>query len=177
MPYFYTDNLQSQRLVTRKITLNDIEEWSEFFKDKDAVKFLPNPDINSTIERSAFWINKQLKRYQDNTYGLQALIDKETNQFVGQCGLLGQTIDGKEEIEIGYHIFKKHWGKGYAPEAAKLFIDYSFNNNITDSVISIIHIDNIKSQRVAEKNGLTREKQVKWSNLDVFIYRIKKQFQ
>jgi RimJ/RimL family protein N-acetyltransferase len=83
-----------------------------------------------------------------------------------------QEVDGVNEIEVGYHIFKKYWGLGYAPEAAKLFIDYAFQNELTDSVISIIDIRNIKSQRVAEKNGLKREKQTIWSGLEVHIYRI-----
>jgi len=172
--YIYEDNLESDRLITRKIVINDVELWSEFFKDKEATEFLPNPNLSSADERAQQWIDKQLKRYGDNQFGLQVLIDKKTKQFIGQCGLLMQSIDGQTEVEVGYHIFKKHWGQGYAPEAAKLFIDYAFNNDITNSVTSIINIKNTKSQRVADKNGLIREKQTVWSGLDVFIYRITK---
>ena len=53
-------------------------------------------------------------------------------------------------------------------------MDYAFQNNLTNSIISIIDIRNIRSQRVADKNGLTREKQTKWSEIDVYIYRIDK---
>ena len=87
--------------------------------------------------------------------------------------MLTQEVDNIIEIEVGYHIFKKYWGKGFAPEAAKLFIDYAFENDLTNSVISVIDVGNIKSQKVAEKNGLTREKQTKYSDgEDVYIYRI-----
>jgi RimJ/RimL family protein N-acetyltransferase len=172
--YIYQDNLESDRLLTRKLTIDDAKIWSDFFIDKEAIEFLPNPGFNSVDERAKHWVDKQLNRYADNLFGLQALIDKKTNQFVGQCGLLKQTVDGQTEVEVGYHIFKKYWGQGYAPEAAKLFIDYAFQNNITSSITSIINIKNIKSQRVADKNGLTREKQTIWSGLDVFIYRINK---
>jgi len=134
---------------------------------------LPNLGFNSFEERATHWVNKQLNRYADNQFGLQVLIDKNTNEFIGQCGLLLQTIDDNTEIEVGYHIFKKYWGQGYAPEASKLFIDYAFQNKLTDSVTSIIAVNNIKSQRVADKNGLFREKQTTWSGLDVYIYRIK----
>src|SRR5690606_2168803 len=134
--------------------------------DKEAIEFLPNPGNASVEERAKFWIDKQLKRYADNEFGLQALIDKKTKRFVGQCGLLKQTVDEQSEIEVGYHIFKKYWGQGYAPEAARLFIDYAFQNNITNSVISIISVNNLKSQRVADKNALIREKQSTWSGLE-----------
>ena len=86
-----------------------------------------------------------------------------------------QEVDRETEIEVGYHIFKRFWGQGFAPEAAKLFIDYAFKNNLSNSIISIININNIRSQQVAEKNGLVREKQTNWLDLNVYIYRIKKE--
>ena len=172
--YTYQDNLESNRLLTRKLTIDDVTIWADFFRDEEAVEFLPNLAFNSCEERATYWVNKQINRYADHQFGLQVLTDKNTNEFIGQCGLLKQTIDDKTEIEVGYHIFKKYWGQGYAPEAAKLFIDYAFQNKLMDSVTSIIAVNNIKSQRVADKNGLIREKQTVWSGLDVFIYRIKK---
>ncbi|MDQ3072321.1 MAG: GNAT family N-acetyltransferase [Bacteroidota bacterium] len=120
-------------------------------------------------------ISKQLDRYADQRFGLQAIIDKKSNTFIGQCGLLAQEVDGRSEIEVGYHVFKKYWGQGYAPEAARLFITYAFKNNLADSVISIIDVENIRSQKVAEKNGLKVDKQIKWVNgEDAYIFRIKK---
>lgn len=172
--YIYNDNLGSKRLRTRMLCMDDVEAWAGFFEDKEAIEFFPDMGFSSTKEWATHWIEKQLGRYAGKRYGLQALIDKETNEFVGQCGLLGQVVDGKQQVEVGYHIFKKYWGQGYAPEAAKLFIDYGFNNGQADSIISIIHIDNIRSQKVALKNGLAKMKQTKWSDRDVFIYRIDK---
>lgn len=171
-PYCYPENLESKRLWTRKLTTDDIDLWAKFFEDKEAVEFLPNLGFTSTKDRAKHWIEKQLGRYSSNSYGLHALINKETNEFIGQCGLLGQIVDEEQKVEVGYHIFKKHWGQGYAPEAAKLFIDFGFNNNQATSIISIIDINNIRSQKVALKNGLTKLRQTKWSDLDVFIYQI-----
>ena len=53
-----------------------------------------------------------------------------------------------------------------------MFINYVFEKKIADSVISIIHVKNLRSQRVAEKNGLKIEKQILWNDLDVYIFRI-----
>jgi [ribosomal protein S5]-alanine N-acetyltransferase len=172
--YIYQDNLETARLLTRKLTNGDIATWADFFNDKEAIEFAPDYGLQTNEEKAKFWIGKQLNRYAENRFGLQVLIDKRTNNFIGQCGLLKQEVDGKTEIEVGYHIFKKYWGQGYAPEAAKLFIDYAFENDLTDSVISIINKRNIKSQRVAEKNGLVWEKETRWSNMDVYVYRIDK---
>ncbi len=170
--YFYEDQLESKRLRTRFLSMNDSEQWSAFFEDKDAVEFLPNPGFTSTTARAKSWIEKQLGRYADKRYGLQALIDKKTNEFIGQCGLLGQEVDGEKCVEVGYHIFRKYWGQGYAPEAAKLFIDFGLEHQQANTIISIINTGNTKSQRVADKNGLKRSKQTRWNDMDVFIYQI-----
>jgi len=171
--YSYKENLESNRLITRFLKTSDISVWADFYADEDAVEFFPNFGLKTNFEQAKYMIDKQLDRYSNNLFGHQALIEKETNNFIGVCGLLTQEVDNIVEIEVGYHIFKKYWGKGFAPEAAKLFINYAFENELTDSVISIIDIGNVKSQKVAEKNGLMREKQTKYSDgEDVYIYRI-----
>lgn len=172
MKYKYEDNLQTQRLTTRFLTLNDIELWSKFFDDEECVKFFPTFGHTTSNGRATHWIDKQLNRYKDNRYGLQALIDKETGEFIGQCGLLAQDVDGITEVEVGYHIFKPHWGKGYATEAAQLFKKYAFDNEQCKSLVSIIHVDNILSQKVAERNGMKRDKRIKFFDEDHYVYRI-----
>jgi ribosomal-protein-alanine N-acetyltransferase len=172
--YKYEDGLQTERLTTRFIRKDDAELWKAFFEDKDCTEFIPDFGLKSSLERSQHWIDRQLARYSEKRYGHQFLINKNTKEVVGQCGLLLQDIDGIKELEVGYHIFKHYWGKGYAPEAAIMFRNYGLQNNLADSIISVIDINNVKSQKVATKNGMYREKQTKWMGMNVFIYRIKK---
>lgn len=151
--------------------------WSAFFDDKESTEFLflESLGLNSNLEIASHIIEKQIIRYTENRFGLQVLINKSTNEFIGLCGLLTQDVNGVNEIEVGYHIFKKYWKQGFATEAAKLFIDYAFKNNLANSIISVIDVDNVKSRRVAEKNGLKIDKLTKWLNdEDVYIYRIEK---
>ncbi len=103
---------------------------------------------------AAYVIDVTIKRYADNRLGLQALIDKQTGAFIGQCGILIQEVNGINEIEVGYHLLRKHWGKGYASEAAQMFRDYGFENKVADSLISIIHPLNFPSKNVALRNGM-----------------------
>jgi len=169
--YKYEDGLSTERLYTRFLVEDDHIEWAKFFEDEETMQYFPS-FVTSNKEKINPWVEKQIIRYKEKRYGLQALINKQTNEFIGQCGLLLQEIDGKQEVEVGYHIFKKYWGQGYAPEAAKAFINYGFENKLAPSIISIIDVRNMQSQRVADKNGLRRDKQTKWADLDVFVYRI-----
>src|ERR1700688_5033929 len=107
--YIYTDRLETDRLITRFLSIEDIKAWTDFFNNKEAVEFFPNYGYPTNEARAKSWIEKQLIRYADKRFGLQALIDKKTNNFIGQCGLLTQEVDGKTELEVGYHIFKKYW--------------------------------------------------------------------
>ncbi len=171
----YLDGSETKRLVIRKLEISDIAVWESFFENNASLAFL---GLDLSIDNKAQakdWIERQLWRYENNKYGHHALIDKQSNTFIGQCGLLTQEIDNKIETEIGYHILPKYWGKGYATEAAKKFRDYAFSNNLCKSLISIIDIRNIASQKVAEKNGMKNTKQVRYYNLDVFVYRITRQ--
>jgi [ribosomal protein S5]-alanine N-acetyltransferase len=170
--YIYEDNLQSNRLKTRFATEDDVPAWSEFFKDESSVAYLPKHDFASFEARAEDWIKRQINRYKNQEYGLQFLHDKTTNELIGQCGLILQEVDGRKEIEVGYHVLPWHRGKGYAPEAAKCFIDYAFENKITDSVISLIHVDNLNSKRVAEKNGLVRERTTVFKGIEAYVYRM-----
>jgi [ribosomal protein S5]-alanine N-acetyltransferase len=163
-------DLSTPRLRFRELTMNDAGAYKEFFDDAEAMRFynITPGDPGS----AATWIGRQLKRYEDFGTGLWALIDKTTGQPVGQCGLLVQEVDGLQELEIGYNLIPRHWGKGYATEAAQACKLYAFERRLAASIISIIHVDNVNSQRVAERNGMTREKQTTFREWPVYVYRI-----
>ncbi len=149
----YTDHLETPRLITRFLTQEDVAIWVEYCKDPIATRFTAF-EGKTPEEMAQASIDLSLQRYRENRYGLQALIDKETNEFVGKCGLLLQEVNGKQEIEVGYHLLPRYWGKGYATEAARRFRDYAFENDLADSVISLIDPDNTESKKVAIRNGM-----------------------
>lgn len=103
---------------------------------------------------------------------MNALSHKSTNEFIGICGLLVQTVDDVQELEIGYSILPNHWKNGYATEAAVKCKEYAKVNDLTDSLISIIHVDNIPSQKVAQNNGMVLDKTTTYRNNPVHIFRI-----
>lgn len=167
------DALGTERLLFRKLTMEDKPHLEEFFATEEAVRFYPDIKVGDPA-MPEIWINRQLKRYQDYGTGLFALIKKDTAGYVGQCGLLVQEVDGLTELEVGYNLLPRFWGNGYATEAAVSCKEYAFRNNLAPSVISIIDIANVNSQRVADRNGMHREKRTGFRGLQVYVYRINK---
>ncbi|HWA33248.1 MAG TPA: GNAT family N-acetyltransferase [Cyclobacteriaceae bacterium] len=170
MNYLLT-GLQSDRLLFRKLGESDFETWLEFFKNPLWNKYWTVEDMPPE-GHCRQWFDKNFYRYSNGLGGMNVLIDKKSGAFIGQCGLLVQTVDGREELEVAYSIMIPYWNQGYATEAAKKCIDVAFENNWRDSLISIIHINNIESQKVAIKNGLAWDCRTTYDNNPVNIFRI-----
>ena len=101
------------------------------------------------------WLDKQIKRYHDFGFGLWAVILKETEEMIGQCGIAMQDYNNKQVPEIGYLFQKSFWHMGYASEAAISCKKYAFETLNFDEVFSIIRDTNLASQNVALRNGMS----------------------
>ena len=168
----YLHGIETERLKFKKLELTDAKIWELFFKNNPSLDFLGLEKSLDEKAQSQDWIEKQLLRYKNKRFGHHALIEKKTGKLIGQCGLLTQEVEGKTEIEVGYHILPEHWGKGFATEAAVKVKNYAFENAICNTLISIIDIRNSASQHVADKIGMKKGKQIKLYGLDVFLYRL-----
>lgn len=169
---YLLEGQQSERLKFRCLNEADFNWWLEFCTDPESTVFM---NILGTLEPEAFckaWFEKVFDRYQNNTGGHNVLIEKATGLRVGMSGLLVQEVDGKEELEVGYSLHPAFTGKGFATEAARKCRDFAFENNFTQSLISIIHTENLKSAKVALRNGMKPEKTTVYKEIPVNIFRI-----
>ncbi len=169
----YYQTKTTARLLIRPLTMRDVVQWQLFFDDYASIKLFP-AFVTEAPNSAEIWIQKQLERYANEQLGLMALVNKNTNEFIGQYSLLTKEINGIPEIEIGYSLMPKHTGHGYATEAAQAFKVLAFDNNYTNTLISIIHVDNIASQKVAERNGMQRNGITNYMGIDAHIYRVTK---
>jgi len=164
-------NLSSPRLHFRRLQKEDAVDLLEFFQDAEATRLFSIYQ-NSPQAHALARIESQQERYEKDGDGLCALVNRETGDFIGQCGLLWQEVDGIRELEVGYHLQPKYWKKGYASEAAKAARDFAFEKSLAESIISIIDIRNENSKKVASRNGMHLDKQTTYKGVAVSIYRI-----
>lgn len=156
---------ETERLKFRLLEQEDFEEWVNLFNAENIAEHLELDPKLSASQLCEIWFDKAFHRYENDLGGLNVLVDKTTNRMVGQCGLLIQTIENEERMEIGYSVLPEFWKNGYAIEAASKCKNYAFENNFTDSLISTVHINNLASEKVALRNGMSFEKRVNSFNI------------
>ena len=143
--------IETNRLVLRELILNDQKKLSLVLSDPISMKYYPKAFTSDEVKK---WISWNVDNYKQYGYGLWAVILKEENEFIGDCGITMQDIEGRLFPELGYHIRKEYCRRGYATEAAKACMDFGFNTKGFESIISYMKDENIPSRRVAEKNGM-----------------------
>ena len=145
--------LETDRLYLREMNQNDFHSLCKILQDEDTMYAYEGAFSNEEVQE---WLDRQISRYQQWKFGLWAVILKETQEMIGQCGLTMQPWKDKEVLEIGYLFERSYWHRGYATEAAKACKKYAFEILKANEVCSIIRDTNIASQNVAVRNGMTK---------------------
>lgn len=173
---YLLEDFETERLLFRKVSWDDFDAWQELFISDEIAIFLGLDPKLSKKELTQKWFDKTFDRYEKTLGSMNALIDKKSNRLVGQCGLLIQTIEDEQRLEVGYSILPEFWRQGYAIEAAMACKNYAFENELAENLISVIEPGNIGSEKVALKNGMTLEKSIEENNGSLFnVFSITKE--
>ena len=168
----YLNGFESERIIFKPLKHSDTLSWENFYHNNPLLPFL-----NFKLDEAPFfmakrWIDCQLDRYVRKRFGHLALLHKHTGTFIGQAGLILRDIEDKAQVEVAYSILPDKWGNGFATEASSRLIQFAFEHKITDRLISIIHVENIASQRVALKNKMRKEKRNQEANRQVYVFTL-----
>lgn len=144
--------LETPRLILREMTDDDFSALHAILSDPETMRYYPKPYDEAGVCRWIAWCKDS---YAKHGFGLWAVILKETGEFIGDCGISLQPIHGQWLPEVGYHIRKDHWRRGYASEAAKECIRLAFERFSYPAVYSYMNAENEPSFRTAMKNGMS----------------------
>jgi [ribosomal protein S5]-alanine N-acetyltransferase len=165
--------LETERLVIREMRRSDVESLHLLFSDPLFMRFWPVFDRSRT-ER---WVEESLQNYARYGFGLWALTLRGSDEAIGDCGLDfikglegTERIEGREQIQIGWHVRRDLWGQGLATEAALACRDYAFDRLGLSTLSALIQPANTASRRVAEKIGMTLLRQVQHRDRTICLY-------
>lgn len=161
--------IETERLILRQFQANDFLEYAAMLSDQEVVKYIGK---GNTFSRAESWrhVEMLMGHWQFRGYGLWVAEEKESNSFIGRIGLYNP--EGWIGMEVGWMLVRSKWGKGYAFEGAKAAIDIAFNTMRVEKIISLIHPDNTRSIKLAEKLGEHFSEKVMVNGLEVLKYEI-----
>lgn len=147
--------IETERLILRELQLSDADGMFELDSNPNVHLFLGNRPVKH-IEESIEYIENIQKQYQNFGIGRWAVILKETNEFIGWSGIkyITDEINKHQNFyELGYRFIEEHWGKGYASEAGKAFVDYAFKELKAEALYAYADAGNEGSRKILEKLG------------------------
>ena len=160
--------LETERLRLRPYRADDLDDLAEMFADAEHMRWYPSA---FTREQTQAWIDRQFQRYVEDGFGLFLAELREGTAFAGTIGPTVQTVEGERRVEIGWHIRPWLKGRGLAVEGADAARSWAFETLGVDHVISLIRPENTASRRVAEKLGMSIERETIHADLRHYVYR------
>ena len=161
--------IETERLYLRKMTIDDADSIYLLNLDKDVIKYTGDESFKN-IENAKLFL-ENYNHYEKYEFGRWAVIDKNSNEFLGWCGL--KYTAELDEVDIGFRFFKKFWNNGYATESGKACINYGFAKYKLTKIVGRAMKENIGSIRVLEKIGLKYLKNFDFAQKEGVIYEIK----
>jgi RimJ/RimL family protein N-acetyltransferase len=139
--------LSTPRLRLRQIEQDDLPALHRIFGDAECMRYYPA--TKSFAETEQWFGRLAFDSYAKNGFGLWAIVDKQTGEVIGDCGITLQPTPNGREPEIGYHLWRDFWGCGFASEAARATLQFGMQTLQMRRIVSIVAERNIPSQRVA----------------------------
>jgi RimJ/RimL family protein N-acetyltransferase len=115
------------------------------------MQYYPHP---FSVDESREWIKRWLAHEEEHGFSLWAIEDRETMEFLGNCGPVVQIVDGEQHVELGWSVTPRRVRQGIASEAAAVWRDQCLGPMGLDHVISLIRPENAPSRGVAERIGM-----------------------
>ncbi|MBN8999601.1 MAG: GNAT family N-acetyltransferase [Rhizobiales bacterium] len=144
---------ETDRLILRQWEDRDVDAFAAINADAEVMRFFPAP---LTHEETVAYVER-MRSFDDTGLGFRAVEEKATGDLVGVVGMapVGPLMPVAPAIEIGWRLARRHWGKGYASEAARAWLAYGFGTMAFDEIIAFTFAGNLPSRRVMERLGMS----------------------
>ena len=163
--------IKTPRLVLRPFSMEDVDPLYQILHEEDILRYFPNPNPPQR-ERVGQLIFNQLKHWRERKLGWWAVEPRFKKQLIGWCGL--QFLPETEETEVGFLISKVFRGQGFTTEAAEVSLLYGFEKLGLRRIVGIAHPENMASQRVLEKLGMSFTAKTRYFGMDCYRYSIER---
>lgn len=148
--------LWTERLLLRAWRDHDLEPFAALNADPVVMEHFPAP---LTRRESDAFVDVVQERWREGGPSWWAVEEIDGAPFIGFVGLSEVRFDEHftPAVEVGWRLAREHWGRGYAPEAARAAIDHGFDVLDLEEIVSFTVPANTRSRRVMEKLGMRHD--------------------
>jgi [ribosomal protein S5]-alanine N-acetyltransferase len=164
--------LQTERLILRAFREADLDGLAELFANPDFMRFSLGP---YTREQTALFLDKIIGWQRASSPSLFAVELRPERPLLGYCGFFHHPPEVTSDVEIGYRLHPDYWNRGLMTEAARGVRDHGFRDWKLPRVISLVHPENIASCRIAEKNGMTVEREIMFRGSPTLMFAMQRE--
>jgi len=161
--------IETERLIMRELELSDAVGLFELDSNPEVLKYI-GVDAVKTIEESESVVRMLQRQYAENGIGRWAVIEKSTGEFMGWSGLklYREPINNQTNIyELGYRFIPRYWGRGFATESARAWVDFAFEELKIDKLFAVTDLEHDSSKNVLHKVGFKDIEVFKYNGEDV----------
>ena len=148
---------QTERLVLRHWTEDDLEPFARMNADPRVMEFFPA--VLSREESDRLVRDRATPHFERHGFGVCAAELRKTGAFIGFIGLAVPAFEAHFTpcVEIGWRLAAQYWGRGLATEGAREMVRYAFDAVGLAELVSMTVPANLRSRHVMEKLGMTRD--------------------
>jgi RimJ/RimL family protein N-acetyltransferase len=168
--------LETERLILRKMTLNDVEAVFAYASDPEVSRYTLW-EAHRSIEDSRAFLKLTTQKYENGGEPDWGIVYKGNGCLVGVCGLVNWEAE-HARAEIGFVLSREYWGHGFMPEAVRALFRFGFERMNLNRIEARCIAENAASVRVMEKAGMAYEgtlrqrEYIKGAYRDIKLYAI-----
>ncbi len=165
--------IETSRLTLREWRETDVECYLTLSRDVGYNCFSPpGAYVVRDEEEARQQIRKRTALFERLRIAKFPIFLKEGGEFIGTCGLEPVEIEGASEVELGYRLCLRHWGNGYAEEAAAGVLRYAFGELGMGRIIAFALPQNRASVRILEKLGFQYQREFLHAGIPHRLYEM-----
>lgn len=153
---------KTERLGIRNWRKDDLFEFAKMGQDEEVMKYFPSL---LSEQQTMNLIERMQIQFKEKGYAYLAVETLNDQEFIGMIGMSTQKYKIKlddsdaelsEFVDIGWRLKRASWGKGYATEGARAWMNYGFEKMNFETIYSVAPVINIASQKVMNKIGFKK---------------------
>lgn len=162
------DSFSTPRLFAERLAIAHLPDLKRMDQDE---AFMASLGGVRDEPETAIYLERNLAHWAEHGFGIWMLRDRGTTAVIGRAVLRHLDLDGVDEVEVGYGFLPQFWGRGLATEVARACIDIGHRQLGLRSIVAITRPSNLASQRVMQKAGLVREREIVHAGVPHVLFR------